>query len=78
MKQIIKNSPLAIAIFIIGAAIVVAGILTMALYHDMSWQSYVIIGCIMIAAIWAMINLPVSISLKQKTVPVKVRRHREF
>lgn len=76
MKKIMKNSPLAIVIFIIGAAIVVGGILTMALYHDMAWQSYVIIGCIMIAAIWAMINIPVSISIRHKEVPVKVRSRR--
>ncbi|MCH5232072.1 MAG: hypothetical protein J1E78_00435 [Muribaculaceae bacterium] len=74
MKQIIKNSPLAISIFILGAAIIVAGILTMALYHDMSWQSYVIIGCLMISAIWAMLNLPVTVSIKHKVVPVRVRR----
>lgn len=51
-----------------------AGILTMALYHDMSWQSYVIIGCLMISAIWAMLNLPVTVSIKHKVVPVRVRR----
>lgn len=76
MKKIMKNSPLAIVIFIIGAAIVVGGILTMALYHDMSWQSYVIIGCIMLASIWAMINIPVSISIKQKESPVRIRSRR--
>ncbi|MCH5222999.1 MAG: hypothetical protein J1E82_03075 [Muribaculaceae bacterium] len=74
MKQIIKNSPLALAIFIIGAAILVGGILTMALHHDMSWQSYVIIGVLMLSAIWAMINMPVSVSVRPKEVPV---RHHE-
>lgn len=73
MKQIIKNSPLALAILIIGAAIVVGGILTMALHHDMSWQSYVIIGVLMLSAIWAVFNLPVSVSVKPK--PVRVRHH---
>ena len=71
MKQTIKNSPLAWLIFIIGAAIIIGGILTMALYHDMSWQSYVIIGVLMLCSIWAMISLPVSVSLKEKTVPVR-------
>ena len=71
MKQIIKNSPLAIAVLLIGIAILVAGILTMALYHDMSWQSYVIIGVIMLSSIWAMLNLPVSVTLKQKLIPVR-------
>ena len=66
MKQIIKNSPLAIAVLLIGIAILVAGILTMALYHDMSWQSYVIIGVIMLCAIWAMFNIPLKISFKNK------------
>ena len=71
MKQIIKNSPLALAIFIIGAAIVIGGILTMALYHDMSWQSYVIIGVLMLSAIWAMINVPVAVSVRPKEVRVR-------
>ena len=71
MKQIIKNSPAAIAVLIIGVAIVVAGILTMALYHDMSWQSYVIIGILMLSAIWGMLNLPFTSRLKQKPVPVR-------
>ena len=61
-----KNTPFAVLILIIGIAIVVAGILTMALYHDMSWQSYVIIGVIMICAIWAMLNIPFSVSFKDK------------
>lgn len=75
MRQIIKSgSPLAIAVIILGAAIEVAGILTMALYHDMSWQSYVIIGAIMFAALWAMVNIPVSVSLKTRPVPVRHRR----
>lgn len=74
MKTFIKSSPLAIAIFILGIAIIVAGILTMALYHDMSWQSYVIIGVIMLCALWGMFNLPASVTLKQKRVPA--RHHR--
>lgn len=66
MKIIVKNTPLAILVLIIGIAIVVAGILTMALYHDMSWQSYVIIGVIMLCAIWAMFNIPLSIKKDKK------------
>ena len=66
MKMTFKNTPFAILILIIGIAVVVAGILTMALYHDMSWQSYVIIGVIMLCAIWAMFNIPLSISFKDK------------
>ena len=58
MKIIVKNTPLAVAVLVLGIAIVVGGILTMALYHDMSWQSYVIIGVIMVCAIWAMFNIP--------------------
>ena len=61
-----NNTPLAILVLIIGIAILVAGILTMALYHDMSWQSYVIIGVIMLCAIWAMLNIPLSIRIKDK------------
>ena len=72
MKQIIKNSPLGLTVLILGVAIVVAGILTMALYHDMSWQSYVVIGCLMIAAIWAMFNVPALVPQKQR---VAVRHH---
>lgn len=66
MKMKFNNTPLAILVLIIGIAIVVAGILTMALYHDMSWQSYVIIGVIMLCAIWAMLNIPFSFRLKDK------------
>ena len=66
MKRITENTTIAVFIFIIGIAIVVAGILTMALYHDMSWQSYVIIGVIMLCAIWAMLNLPLTASRRQK------------
>ena len=76
MKQIIKNNSLACAILILGLGILVAGILTMALYHDMSWQSYVIIGVIMLVDIWAMFNLPVSLSLKTKEVPVRHHRNK--
>lgn len=66
MKMKFNNTPIAILVLIIGIAIIVAGILTMALYHDMSWQSYVIIGVIMLCAIWAMLNIPLSITLKEK------------
>ena len=66
MKMQFKNTPFAILVLIIGIAVVVAGILTMALYHDMSWQSYVIIGVIMLCAIWAMLNIPLKISMKDK------------
>ena len=71
MRQIIKNSPLGFLILILGAAILVAGILTMALYHDMSWQSYVVIGALMISALWAMFNLPVYVTPKTQKVPVR-------
>lgn len=64
MKMKFNNTPLAILVLIIGVAIIVAGILTMALYHDMSWQSYVIIGVIMLCAIWAMLNIPFSFKTK--------------
>ena len=77
MKQIMKNNAAAWAVLAIGVAIIVAGILTMALYHDMSWQSYLIIGIIMLCALWGMVNLPITVSLKQKFVPVRNRnRHR--
>lgn len=66
MKMKFNNTPLAILVLIIGIAIIVAGILTMALYHDMSWQSYVIIGVIMLCAIWAMLNIPFSVKVKDK------------
>lgn len=66
MKMKFNNTPLAILVLIIGIAIIVAGILTMALYHDMSWQSYVIIGVIMLCAIWAMFNIPFSVKVKDK------------
>ena len=66
MKVKYNNTPLAVLVLIIGIAIVVAGILTMALYHDMPWQSYVIIGVIMLVAIWAMLNIPFKISMKDK------------
>ena len=58
MKRITENTTIAVFILIIGIAIIVGGILTMALYHDMSWQSYVIIGVIMLCALWAVFNLP--------------------
>lgn len=74
MKQIIKNNSIALAIIILGIGILVAGILTMALYHDMSWQSYVIIGVIMLVDIWAMFNLPVRLSLKPKYIPLRRNR----
>lgn len=61
-----NNTPLAVLVLIIGVAIIVAGILTMALYHDMSWQSYVIIGVIMLCAIWAMLNIPFSVKVRDK------------
>ena len=61
-----NNTPLAILVLIIGIAIIVAGILTMALYHDMSWQSYVIIGVIMLCSIWAMLNIPFSVKMRDK------------
>ena len=64
MKMKFNNTHLAILVLIIGIAIVVAGILVMALYHDMSWQSYVIIGVIMLCAIWAMLNIPFSVKVK--------------
>lgn len=66
MKVKFNNTPLAILVLIIGIAVVVGGILTMALYHDMAWQSYVIIGVIMLCAIWAMLNIPLKIRLKDR------------
>lgn len=66
MKVKFNNTPMAVLVLIIGIAIVVAGILTMALYHDMPWQSYVIIGVIMLCAIWAMFNIPLKVSMKNK------------
>lgn len=66
MKTRFNNTPMAILVLIIGIAIVVAGILTMALYHDMSWQSYVIIGVIMLCAIWAMFNIPFSSNQEER------------
>lgn len=66
MKVKFNNTPLAILVLIVGIAVIVAGILTMALYHDMAWQSYVIIGVIMLCAIWAMLNIPLSIKMKDK------------
>ena len=71
MKQFIKNNLLASLILILGAGIIVAGILTMALYHDMSWQSYVIIGVIMLVDLWAMLNVPLKLPVKVKYVPIK-------
>ena len=71
MKQTIKNSPLGLGVLIIGVAIIVAGILTMALYHDMSWQSYVVIGALMISAIWAMFNVPAYLNVRTQKVPVR-------
>ena len=64
MNRRFNNTPLAILVLVIGIAIVVAGILTMALYHDMSWQSYVIIGVIMLCALWGMVNIPFTIKTK--------------
>ena len=66
MKMKFNNTPMAILVLIIGIAVVVAGILTMALYHDMAWQSYVIIGVIMLCAIWAMLNIPLKIQFRNK------------
>ena len=62
MKQLIKNNPLNLLLSLLGIGIVVGAILIMALYHDMSWQSYVVIGCLMIAAIWATFNVPLAIN----------------
>lgn len=61
MKIEVKNTPMAILILVLGIAIIVAGILTMALYHDMSWQSYVIIGVIMLCSLWGIFNIPLKI-----------------
>lgn len=66
MKLKFNNTPFAILILIVGIGVIVAGILTMALYHDMSWQSYVIIGVIMLCAIWAMLNIPFKISYRDR------------
>ena len=77
MRQIIKNSPLGIGVLILGVAILVAGILTMALYHDMSWQSYVVIGALMISALWAMFNVPAYLNVQKEKVPVRAHNHRD-
>lgn len=74
MRQTIKNSPFGILVLILGAAIIVAGILTMALYHDMSWQSYVVIGALMISALWAMFNVPAYVKVQRQKVPVRNQR----
>ena len=67
MRQIIKTTPLSLCVMILGAAIIIAGILIMALRHDMSWQSYVIIGVLMLCSLWAMANIPTSLyMLKEK------------
>lgn len=66
MKITVRNTALTVLVLLIGLAIVVGGILTMALYHDMSWQSYVIIGVIMLCAIWAMFNIPFTIERDKK------------
>lgn len=73
MRQIMKKSPIGLSVLIIGAAIIVAGILTMALYHDMSWQSYVVIGALMVSAIWAMFNVPAYINVRKEREPVRSR-----
>lgn len=73
MKQIIKNEAAAWIVVAVGLAIIVAGILIMALYHNMPWLNYLIIGIIMLSAIWGIINLPISVSLKKKFVPIKNR-----
>lgn len=75
MRQTIKNSPFGILVLILGAAIIVAGILTMALYHDMSWQSYVVIGALMISALWAMFNVPAYVKVQRQKVPVRNQRN---
>ena len=68
-----RNTSMAILVLILGIAIVVAGILTMALYHDMSWQSYVIIGVIMLCAIWATLNIPFEVTFREDRPRKKVR-----
>lgn len=74
MKRIVRNSPLGIIVLLLGAAVIIAGILTMALYHDMSWQSYVIIGCLMLASLWAMLAMPVTEKLEEVPEPVRNRQ----
>ena len=75
MKNIVKNSPLSIAIAILGIGILVAGILIMALYHDMSWQSYVVIGVLMLCSIAAIFNVPLGLVPDRKRVN-EIRDHR--
>ena len=75
MKQIIKNNSLNLLITIIGIGIIIAGILTMALYHDMDWRSYVIIGVIMLISLWTIINNMVSFHSRVRVERVRHREH---
>ena len=75
MKQIIKNNSLNLLITIIGVGIIIAGILTMALYHDMDWRSYVIIGVIMLISLWTIINNMVSFHSRVRVERVRHREH---
>lgn len=75
MKPIIKNTSVNVLITILGIGILVAGILVMALYHDMSWQSYVVIGVIMLISLWNMLNNRIAL---RETEKVKVRYHDNY
>ena len=77
MKQLIKNNPYNLIIAVLGAGIIVAAILIMALIHDMSWQSYVVIGCLMIAAIWATFYVPLAVKYvaSRRRISRNVQQH---
>lgn len=70
MKPFIKNTSLSLLINIVGIGTLVAGILLMSLQHDMSWQSYVVIGVIMLIALWTMFTTGEALKFNQKRVPV--------
>lgn len=71
MKETTKKNSISFLILILGIGIIVGGILTMALYHFMIWQSYVIIGVIMGIAVWMILKTFFSKSLKSKKIPIK-------
>lgn len=76
MKQIIKNNSFSLLITILGIGIVVAGILLMALNHDMSWQSYVIIGVIMFVSLWTIFNNRHALKVADKKI--RIQDEQEF
>lgn len=71
MKQFVKISSLNLMIAILGIGILVAGILIMALQHDMSWQSYVVIGVIMGISVWVMAKTYIGSHVIKDRIPVR-------